>query len=238
LAPALLFALQRHEHIREQVKDFTCVLAKRERIDGRLQGYQYLATKVRRELREGDQLHVPFSVYAEFLAPTSLRGRRVLYVDGRNDNKMMVRNGGRRFDYITVNISPDSEAARRESHYPVTELGLDHVVQRLIERAQDDMLADPTGANTTVNFFRDAKVDNRLCTHIRVTHARKGEGLGYHLANIYVDDELKVPLRVEAFDWPKAEGDKPPLLEEYTYMRLRLNVGLVDKDFHEELLKK
>lgn len=236
LARALSFAAERQSYIDENVHDFSCVLAKRERINGRLREYEYLRTNVRRGRRIGEQI-VPFAVYTEFLAPKKLEGRRVLYVAGTNDNKMLVRNGGLRFANVIVNISPTSDAALRESRYPITELGLSNVVTRLIDQAKHDIIADPDAENTEVTFYRNAQVDGRACTHIRVTHPTQDDALGFHQANIYVDDELNVPLRVEAFTWPKEPGTDPQLLEEYTYMQLKLNVGLTDGNFSEELVR-
>lgn len=238
LAPALLFAVKHHQHIEENVRDFSCILVKRERINGRLRPYEYLQTKVRREQTNDGTVIVPFAAYAEYLAPRKVRGRRVLYVDGQNDNKLVVRNGGQRFNYVTVRIAPDSDAVKREANYPITELGLSNVVSRLIEQVQDDIEADPEAKNTEVSFFSGAKIDDRPCTHIRVTHDKESPALDFHLANVYVDDELKVPIRVEGYGWPKNDGDKPPLLEEYTYTRLKLNVGLTDADFDLKLISE
>ncbi|MBC8356278.1 MAG: DUF1571 domain-containing protein [Planctomycetes bacterium] len=236
LARALFFATERHAFIDQQVRDFSCILAKRERINGRLREYEYLRTNVRRERQTADRT-VPFSVYAEFLAPKKFQGRKVLYVEGRNDNRMLVRNGGLRFSHVVVNISPTSDAATRESRYPITELGLSNMVRRLIDQAQNDIVADPAAQNTDVTFFRNAEIDGRLCTHIRVTHPNEDPAFTFHQANIYVDDELHVPLRVESYTWPKGTSETPVLLEEYTYMRLKLNVGLTDRDFSEELVR-
>ena len=46
-----------------------------------------------------------------------------------------------------------------------------------------------------------------------------------------MDDELDLPIRHAAYDWPDEEGGKPVLLEEYTYVNLRLNADLTDWDF-------
>ncbi len=230
LSRALTFAAERQAFIDNHVADFSCILAKRERIDGRLGDYEYLRTDVRRSRTDGEKV-IPFSVYTEFLAPKRLVGRRVLYVDGQNDNKMMVRKGGSRFGHVIVNIGPTSDAAMRESRYPITELGLSNVVYRLVEQAKHDIVVDPEAANTEVEFFRNAEVDGRVCTHIRVTHPKKDETFEFHQANIYVDDKLNVPIRVETYTWGKDEGQPPLLLEEYTYMRLKLNSGLTDRDF-------
>ena len=235
LAPALLFAAQHQQGIDEQVQDFACILVKRERIDGQLRDYEYLRTKFRRQVERQGTIVKPFAAYTEFLAPAKVRGRKVLYVAGENGGKMLVRNGGTRFSYMTLKLDPHGEAALRESHYPITELGLNNVVMRLIEQGHDDMLVDPTGLNTEVQFFREAKIDNRSCTHIRVTHPRKNPDFHFHIANIYIDDELHVPIRVESWDWPNEEG-APQLFEEYTYTKLRLNVGLTDADFDPSLL--
>lgn len=236
LARALLFATAHRDFVDEQVKDFSCVLAKRERINGRLRDYEYLRTNVRREQQNGDET-IPFAVYVEFLAPKKLVGRKVLYVEGRNDNKMLVRNGGARFGHVIVNISPTSDAALRESRYPITELGLDNVVSRLIDQAKHDIIADPDAKNTEVVFYRDAEIDGRVCTQIRVTHPTEDHVFDFHQANIYVDDELHVPLRVESYTWPKEAGEPALLMEEYTYMKLKLNVGLTDRDFSEDLVR-
>ena len=43
-----------------------------------------------------------------------------------------------------------------------------------------------------------------------------------------------MPLRNDAYTWPPQPGAKPgldELIEEYTYLKLELNVGLTDTDF-------
>ena len=72
LTPALLYAAKHHQHIEDSVQDFTCILAKRERINGRLRDYEYLKTRVRRQQTVDGRVVEPFSVYAEFLAPSRL----------------------------------------------------------------------------------------------------------------------------------------------------------------------
>ena len=53
----------------------------------------------------------------------------------------------------------------------------------------------------------------------------------FHIARIFVDDELNLPIRYESYDWPEEEGGKPQVLEEYTYLNLKLNNGFTDADF-------
>ncbi len=56
------------------------------------------------------------------------------------------------------------------------------------------------------------------------------------MANIYIDNVLHMPIRVEIYDWPKEGDSKPVLEEEYTLTRLRLNVGLTEADFSPSVL--
>jgi hypothetical protein len=238
LQPAISFARKRYDFVRSQVRDFVCVLVRRERIGEQLRSHEFISTKVRLEQSRDGQIQTPLSVFMHYLGPEEYRGRKVLYVAGRNDGKLVVRNGGRRFNYITVRITPDSSTVRRESRYPVTELSLEKVAGRLIEKAEDDVRFDPEGRNTVVTFFRDAKVDGRVCTRIRVVHPVQDDNLSFHTANVFVDDELNVPIRVEGYGWPKKKDEAPPLLEEYTFTKLSLNVGLTDADFDVSQLQK
>lgn len=235
---ALEFARNRAQHVHDHVRDFTCLLVRRERIDGRLRDYEYLWTRVRLQQTRDGRVTAPFSVFMQFLGPAALKDRKVLYVEGDNDDKMIVRNGGRRFSYVTVRIAPDSETALRESRYPITELSLETLARQMIEKVQDDLRYDPLAQNTQVTFFQGARVEGRPCTRVRVVHPERDVHFTFHVAEVYVDDELHVPIRVEGYDWPASGSDEPVLLEEYTFTRLRLNVGLQDSDFSRALVER
>ncbi len=234
LTPALDLARATQDYVLRSVADFTCILVKRERIDGRLMLHQYLQMKVRHEVAPSRGIVTPYSVYAHYLAPTRVKGREVLYVAGWNNGRIRVRKGGGRFSYVQVNVDPTSSAALRESLYPITDVGISSVLRRLVERIEDDMVADPTGMNTRVQFYQHARVSGRECTHVRVLHPKRLPGFVFYLANVYVDNELHVPIRIEGHDWPASGSEAPELLEEYTFTKLRLNVGLTDADFRFE----
>jgi hypothetical protein len=170
---------------------------------------------------------VPFSVYLKFLGPSEIAGREVLYVRGRHDGKMIVRNGGQRFGYITTAIDPAGELAMQRNRYPVTEIGLLNLIKRLIEVGNSDLQHD----ECEVKYYEDARVNDKKCTVMEITHPYPREYFSYHVARIFVDDELQLPIRYAAWEWPNEEGGRPQLLEEYTYLDLKLNVGLTDGDF-------
>jgi hypothetical protein len=195
-----------------------------------LRPYEYFDAKVRQTWRESGRLVHPRSVYLKYVGPDSLVGREVLWVDGRNDNRLIVRRGGKRFSYITVELSPDSETVLRESNYSPADMGLLTMVKNLIDVGRSDMQYE----ECDVKFFRDVKIDGRPCLCIQVTHPTRRDYFKYHIARIFVDNEQPIPLRYEAYDWPEEQESKPVLLEEFTFQNIKLNVGFTDAEFRRD----
>jgi hypothetical protein len=236
LSWTLRYAKSHSEYIRRTVRDYSCRLVKRERIDGQLQEHHFARVLVRCQQSHDGVVTQPMSVFMQFLAPSEIRDRRVLYIEGKNRGKALVRKGGDAFKYLRLRIDPRGTAAQRESNYPITEIGFDKIIERLVERVEENIRHDPQGTNTQVTQFRNASVNDRICTHIRVVHPDRSKGIEFHTASLYIDDELHVPIRLVVHGWPVREGQPPPLMEEYTYVDLRLNVGLTDADFSEAKL--
>ncbi len=202
-----------------QIDDYSAVLVKRERVEGVLGEEQYLFVKIR---------HRPLSVYMYFLKPDNLKGREVIFVDGQNDGKLVAHETGIRKNLFgTVQLDPTGNLAMRGQRYPITEIGILNLVTRLIEIGNRDMKY----GECEVNFYKGAKVNDRVCTCIQVTHPVPRSNFLFHVARIFVDDELNLPIRYEAYDWPKKPGGAPQLIEQYTYTNLKLNNGYTDADF-------
>jgi hypothetical protein len=216
LAAALRWARQGLPAI-ERLKDYSALLVKRERIGDRLGNYQYLQLKIRNK---------PLSVYARFLAPAALEGQEVIYVAGQNHGSMWAHRPTSKM-MGTVSVRPDSPIAMREQRYPLTEIGLVNLVRRLIEVAEHDVKYD----ECEVKFIPRAKINGRLCTCLQVTHPVPRQHFTYYLARIYVDDEQGFPVRYESYGWPTEPGGEPQLIEEYTYLDLKVNNGFTDEDF-------
>ncbi len=203
----------------EAINDYSAVVVKRERIGGKVGDHERMFVKVR---------HRPFSVYMYFLAPANLRGQEVIYVEGENEGRMWARGSGIRGQMFgTVSIKPDGVIAMQGNRYPITEIGLLNLVRRLIEVAE----ADSKYGECEVKFYKGAKVGDRVCTCIEVVHPVPRRNFRFHLARIFVDDELNIPIRYESYSWPTTPGGAPELIEEYTYLDLKLNVGFTDADF-------
>lgn len=237
LTAVIDYARKEQNYLRQTVADFTCRLVKRERIGGFLQDFHYIEMEVREEILVGGRPVRPLSIYLHFLGPSKVAGRKVIYVEGRNEGKMLVRNGGRHFDYVVVRIDPNGENARAESVVPITEITFTRLLGNMIEVLERHRKADPTGKNTRVERIAGVKINERPCTVIRVTHPVPMEGLEFHVANVFVDDQLHVPVRVDYSDWPKYPRGPVPLIAEYTYTELKLNTSLPDAAFHRSRLR-
>ena len=219
LIPAIALAKSGLESIDATIKDYSCTMVKREQVGGALGEHQYIFLKIR---------HEPFSVYMRFLAPEEVKDQEVIWVAGHNDGNMLAHAGsGVRAMIGTVSLKPDSMVAMDSQRYPITEIGVRNLASRLVEVAEHDAQF----GECDVNFFPGAKVNGRVCTCIQVTNPVPRRNFRFHLARVFIDDEMKIPVRFEAYDWPPVAGQQPVLMEEYTYMNVKLNNGFTDLDF-------
>lgn len=227
--PAVEIANRALGIIRNDITDYTCTLVKRERIKGTLRDHEYMFAKVRNGKSAEGGVTTKFGVYLYFLKPDAVKGREVLYIEGDNNGKMIAKEGGLKGRVIPAMwLKPDSALAMADNLHPITEIGLENLVVKLIERAEREKKA---GGECEVQFMKDAKINGRVCTLLQVKHPVKRPQFDFFLAQIFIDDELQIPIRYAAYGWPEKEGEQPGVLEEYTYLNLKLNVGLADGDF-------
>jgi len=48
---------------------------------------------------------------------------------------------------------------------------------------------------------------------------------------LFVDEQFKLPVRYEQFDWPQQPGGPPELVEECNFLNVQINNGFTDADF-------
>jgi hypothetical protein len=173
------------------------------------------------------------SVYLKTTKPKSQAGREVIWIQDQNDNKLKAHEAGL-LGMVTVDLSPNSRLAMTGNRYPITEVGLEKLLRKLIERGERDRLLGPAEVRTSEN----AKIGNVPCKLLEIVHSEpwievdgKKVEFEFHLAQVYIDEANLVPLKYASYGWPKSEGKEPELLEMYTYENLQLNVGLTDSDF-------
>ena len=212
-------------NIQSNVRDYSAIMVKRERIDGVLGSPEYMQMKVRCPRTISGQ-QVPFSVYLKTLKPKKNAGREVVWTQGKNDNKLCAHETGlmgmKRFY-----LEPTGWIAMQNSRYPIFDAGIENLIIKLITKAES-----AKSLNRSKVVYRDnAEIMKRKCSLIELINEEHHASDEFHKAHVFIDQELNLPVRYVAFDWPKTPGGKPEIIEEYTYVRLKMNQGYTDIDF-------
>ena len=220
LMPALRFAQNGLKNIDSNIQDYTAMLYKQERIDGVLQDQEIAYVKVR---------HNPFSVYMYFVKPS--KGRECLYVKPSDGTigKLMARDCGWRRRFGVVELDPDGRMAMNNQKYPIYKIGVRNLTAELIDVATNDVQFGECEVTTS-----PSKINGREVTLIEVTHPVPRQNFRFHKAQVFIDNELRVPIRYAAYMWPEKPGEQPPLEEAYTYWNIKTNNGFTDEDFSRD----
>jgi len=228
LDPAMELANDALKNIEQNIADYTCRIVKQERIRGELQPAEYMDAKIRnRKVQDGKTI-VPLSVYMKFIQPAAVQGREVVWVEQRNGGKLKAHEGGAAGRFLpSVWLDPDGTLAMRGQLHPISDIGIENLVLKLIERGTKEKKFD----ECEVKFIPNVKINGRGCTLLTVVHPVQRPHFEFNKAEVFIDDELKIPVRYAAYFWPAKPGDPEPLLEAYTYLNMKINVGLKDADF-------
>jgi hypothetical protein len=201
----------------EDVDDYTCTFYKRERIDGRMTPLNVMEMKARTK---------PQSIYLKFQQPA--RGREAIYIAGRNNGKVLAHEVGLvKLVAGTLELAPTSARAMEDCRHPITEAGIGPLIETLAKRWSDEL----NSTDSKVVFHENALLGDQRCTLIETIHSHRRPHLIFHKVRVYIDQNLGLPVRFEAYDWPKLPRSEPDLVEEYAYTNVRLNVGLREIDF-------
>jgi hypothetical protein len=224
LEPALRVAKEGLAFIDANIRDYQAILYKQERIDGELQEQEVAYIKVR---------HDPFSVHLFFLKPH--RGRECLYVEGANEGKLLAREGsGLKRRVGVVKLDPDGHFAMAGQKYPITKIGVRKLTSELIDVATNDVNFGECEVLTSQTEIGAQGGEKRPVTLITVIHPTPRRSFRFHKAEVFIDNELRVPIRYAAYMWPASPEEQPPLEEAYTYVNMQVNNGFTDADFDPE----
>jgi hypothetical protein len=209
------------QHLQENVRDYECRMVSEVRLNDKVRDAQHMLCKIR-EKREG----VPFAVYGKFLKPQSLNGQEVIWIEGQNNGNLVAHQAGL-LNLTRWNLPPEGPIAMNGNKYPITSIGLENLLQLMIERGQRDRAY----GSCEVDFDPDCEVNGRRCVLLEIRHPRQEGPYDFHLARIYFDIEQQLLFGYEGFDWPETEGGEPQLLERFFYSDIQLNPGLTAIDF-------
>lgn len=220
LMPALRVAKQSMETIDTRIRDYNAIMMKQERIDGELAPKEVAFIKVR---------HQPFGVYMYFLGQS--KGRECIYNDKPDGSKgdLVARDCGFRGRLGKFTLDPEGNLAMKNQKYPIMKLGLRELTKELITVASNDVKygeCEVTSGQGTM--------EGRSITWLKVVHPVPRPNFRFHIAQVFIDNELQIPVRYNAYTWPKTPGGEPQLEESYTYLKLNVNNGYTDMDFNPE----
>jgi Protein of unknown function (DUF1571) len=201
------------------IRDYTCTMIKQERVAGQLQPENVISMKFRKE---------PFSVYMKWATPRESQGQEVCYVQGKNNNMMRVHASGILGVAGFVAIDPNDPKVMKNSRHTIQEAGIGNLIERLGRSWEEDRRRGVTQARVA-----EYEYNKRRCIRVETYHTKVLPGAYCWRAVVFFDKETKLPIRTENYDFPRQGG--PPggeLLETFSYIDLRFNVGLTDAAFN------
>jgi outer membrane lipoprotein-sorting protein len=201
--------MQGMRHAYNGIQDYTALFLKRERINGTLQELETIEFRFQE----------PFKLYMAWQEPH--KGRALTYIEGENNNKMLVKPGGL-LQFVHLSLDPDSPLATRNAHHTVRQAGLRHTIDLLMREYQRGMQQ----GQMQIAFRGYAEVDERPTYHIEFV-GPKDKKAGYYAyrGEIWIDQEHFLPTKLHIYDWDNQ------LYEDYEYRQLRLNPDLGPEAF-------
>lgn len=214
LAPGIRMA-QKARKVLDGISDYSASFYKHELV-GREVVIQQMDMKVREN---------PFSVYLRFRKPYD--GREVIFVKGHNKGRLAVHGSGIESIIGTINLEPLSSRAMSENRYPITMIGMRNMLDTVITNWE----AELGMKDIRVKYFPNAKVSNVECQVFESSHPQRVKGAKFHITRLYVGKDSGLPVRAESFGFPTKTGAKPHIVEQYTYLNVKKNMGLKSGDF-------
>ncbi|MFO0964337.1 MAG: DUF1571 domain-containing protein [Gemmataceae bacterium] len=200
------------------VRDYSATLVKRES----------LATNSEDNIIQFKFRQAPYSVYMRWLSPSKFKGQEVAYVHGQNRNKLRVHAKGLLKGMAGfVSIDVDDARIRECTRHNIYEAGIGFLIEKTIKHWEQERVIGRTEVH-----MAEYEYNKKRCYRIETTRTERRPEYYCYRTVIYVDQESKLPIRAENYNWPRpggpAEGD---LIEMFSYVDLRLNAGLGDRDF-------
>ena len=66
---------------------------------------------------------------------------------------------------------------------------------------------------------------------IESSHPQPRKQFKFHITRVWIDVKSGLPVRVQQFGFPPKSGEKPPVIEDYTFSDIKAEVRLTDRDF-------
>lgn len=194
-----------------RVEGYTARFVRQEVVEGALRPREEALLKFQR----------PGLMYLRWIAGPP-EGREILFVPGRDGNRMLVREPGLLSSLVTIAIAPDSPRVLRESRHPVTDIGIGRLIDLIADNARRATAAGELTLRDHGVVAGPAGRERRL----EVVLPRAGQGRYYcYRLELGVAVRSGLPVRATIYDW----GDRR--VAHYEYLDLGLNPALTSGDF-------
>lgn len=202
-APSVETAIANAQAAYAKVDDYTCILKRRERVDGKLKEKGDVLFKYKK----------PSRYYMKWVDDSI----EAIYAQGKYDNRMVI-HGGLLLKFISIAVDPTM--ALKTNRHTLLEADIGHI----LEVMKSNYRMAKLNGDAQITFEKRAVLDGR---EIMVFGAVFPPGKGYygHRVTIDIDRELHLPIRITVLGWQEE------LLEMYHYSSLKLNVGLTEEEF-------
>jgi hypothetical protein len=209
----------------EPIEGYTCVLTKEVRAKGVLGRVRLIRNRLFQKTR-----HRPFSVYVRFLEPEEKAGSEAIYVEGRNDGKLVAHSTRPLLELLgTMRIDPDDWKARIDQRRPITQAGMRNGLIEFLQLLEGDRAHVK---RCEVRVLTDLRIDSRPCTTFQIVNHEPHGGYAVALARLAIDDAMNVPVLFERWEFADVDGERRRrLLERYVFTDVDLDVTLSELDF-------
>jgi len=189
------------------IRDYTGVMHKQERINGKLQDKQHIFVKFRK----------PCDLYMIWKKGPH-EGRELIYRHGK-DKKVTVHEGGL-LGVVTVHVDPNGAMMKRDTNHPLTETDLGFSTKTIYENLSRGLRE----GEIKLSFKGMKFIGGR---RVYLVEDRLPAGKGYYAPRSLNGHDMRtgLPILTTSYD---ASGR---LFEEFEWTDLKFNVGLSDKDF-------
>ncbi|NLD36816.1 MAG: DUF1571 domain-containing protein [Desulfatiglans sp.] len=199
------------ERVRESlssITDYSCIFSKHELIGSRIIKEDNIELKVKR----------PGHFYMKWQDGPK-KGRRAIYVEGQNNNRVLINLGGL-MALLPVAIDPNGKEALKENRHPITEA--DFIT--IFDKVKENYLKSLTDPECNPPVVTSDGPD----TLVLMMRFPPGKGYYAHSGRLTIDRKRWLPIGLTCYGW------KDEFLEEYKFSNIKINPGLTEQDFKKD----
>ena len=199
-----------------ELTSYTAILEMQEEVNGNLRAMDSIEIKLRQQ---------PFSVYMRWTD----NDQEALFVRGRNEDRLLAKPvGGLASLKRLWRLNPDSRMAKQSCRYPITDSGIENLVNRVYEfyAARSDW---SSAVNCSVSKLSESgDIVTEYCLQFR----DKSVSPEYLKSRLCFEQATGLLIVVENFGWTDEES--PRIVEHYAYRAIDQTATLSDRDFDEK----